>query len=198
MHSDPLAQAWTDLLSRRPWHWFATLTFDPKRHGNARNGVHEEKALKAWRWFVANLNANLYGRRWHQHDSGGVQWALGQEFHKDGRLHFHGLLASAETDLSALASRVQFKELWFREFGRARIERPQSIDEVCGYVAKYVSKDGEVTVSPNFNRFLPPELFQASGQAAHPISSAAGSTRHDSLSATTSRDGLPELDSALA
>ena len=198
MHNDALAQGWTDLLCARPWHWFCTLTFDPKRHGNAQNGVHPEKAAKAWRWWIANLNSQLYGKRWHQHDSRGVQWALGQEFHKDGRLHFHGLVASDCSDLNRLASRVEWKELWFREFGRARIERPTSIDEVCGYVSKYVSKDGQVDISDNFNRFLPPALFTASERVPGSIISGAVFTGNASVDDNKLARALANIAIALA
>lgn len=145
------------MLERQPWHWFCTLTFRPKHEG-PRGGVHPEKGDKAFRYFVSNLNRHLYGRNWHRRPHGGVVWARGQELHKDGRIHFHAVMASPDVDLNSLTRRMDWVDWWWKEYGIARIEKPESQAAVSGYVSKYVAKDGEVDFSSNFGRYVPPAL----------------------------------------
>src|SRR5699024_8998347 len=105
-------------------------------------GMHLVAADKAWRWFIFELNKRLYGGNWRRVPHGGVIWARGQEFHKSGRVHSHGVIAAPDCDLNAVTSRYFWHELWYREFGRNQIERPSSQDDVGAYVSKYVSKGG--------------------------------------------------------
>lgn len=158
MPSEPVAAAYADLLAREPWHWFATLTFAPD-HQRASGGMHPEKADKAFRYFIRCINERLYGCNWKRKAHGGVVWARGQEFHKSGRVHFHAVLAGPDRDLNKSASRYEWHEWWYREFGRNQIERPKDQDDVLGYVSKYVTKDGEVDFSDNFGKTRPPVLF---------------------------------------
>lgn len=150
------------LLTREPWHWFATLTFR-RDHERASGGIHPEKADKAFRYFIRCLDEHLYGqqREVRRRDRQSIVWARGQEFHKDGKVHFHALLAAPDRDLNASASRYHWHEWWFREFGRNQIEPPQCQGDVVAYVSKYVTKDGEVDFSHNFGRARPPRLFEA-------------------------------------
>lgn len=164
--------AWSEVLRTYPAHWFTTLTFRPqkfytdKRTGQVRavertgsNGsMHAEAADKAFRYFVSSINREIYGRAWAARPHGGIQWARGSEFHKDGRLHFHALLSAPTADLSQLASRYAWHEWWYREFGRNQIEQPRSQHDVAAYVSKYVVKDGEVDFSRNFGQWTPPKL----------------------------------------
>jgi hypothetical protein len=173
--SDDVASGYASLLAREPWHWFATLTFSPVKTVTDRHsgkllrverfhplrGMHLEAADKAFRWWMFEINKNLYGKNWRRIPHGGLVWARGQEFHKSGRVHFHAVIAAPDGDLNKLASRYHWHELWFREFGRNQIERPRDQDEVVGYVSKYVAKDGEVDFSQNFGKEQPPRLFDA-------------------------------------
>ena len=157
-------EAWRELLSAEPWHWFCTLTFR-RDHERASGGIHPEKADKAFRFFVRNLNESLYGNRWMRHaPHGGVVWARGQEFHKDGKIHFHAVMAAPDRDLNT-CSRYYWHEWWYREFGRNQIERPECQGDVVGYVSKYVTKDGEVDLSRNFGEAKPPRLFEVEPEA---------------------------------
>lgn len=144
-------QAWADLIAREPWHWFVTLTFKPDMAG-PRGGIHPERADKAFRLLVSSINRSISGPRWHLNHKKALIWARGQEFHKDGRIHFHALFSSGIDDLNLLSRRLSWMDWWHERFGIARIERPTSQGDVCGYVSKYVAKDGEVDVSPNFQK----------------------------------------------
>lgn len=158
--------AYADLLAREPWHWFTTLTFR-RDHERNSGGIHPEKADKAFRFFIRNLNEHLYGKYWMRsaRAEGGVVWARGQEFHKDGKVHFHAVLAAPDRDLDKCCSRYYWHEWWYREFGRNQIEPPRSQDDVVGYVSKYVTKDGEVDFSRNFGTARPPRLFEVEPEA---------------------------------
>lgn len=157
MPSDELASAYAEMLARQSWHWFVTLTFKPKHEG-PRGGVHPEKADKAFRLLASCINRECFGKNWHRRPHGGVVWARGQEFHRSGAIHFHAVMAAPEVDLNSLTRRMDWVDWWWREFGIARIEPPQSQQDVCDYVSKYVVKDGEVDFSPNFGRYVAPAL----------------------------------------
>lgn len=155
--ADLHAAAYAELLSRQSWHWFVTLTFKPSHEGRS-GGMHPEKADKAFRVLVSKINRHIYGTRWYKRDETQLTWARGQEFHKSGRIHFHAVMADPRNDLNTLTRRMDWVDWWWQEFGIARIERPQSQDDICRYVSKYVAKDGEVDFSPNFGRVVPPAL----------------------------------------
>ena len=155
--SDPIAEAYADMLAREPWHWFITLTFR-LAHCSAMGGVHPEKADKAFRVLISKINREIYGVRWYKRPDGGITWARGQEFHKDGRLHFHAVAAAPTADLNNLTRRMRWVDWWWSQFGIARIEMPQSQEDICGYVSKYVTKGGEIDFSPNYGRYVPPAI----------------------------------------
>ena len=155
--TDLVANGYASLLNRVPWHQFWTLTFRADRGGRT-GGMHAEAADKAFRFFVSSINRELYGANWSRRWHGGIQWARGQEFHRDGRLHFHAVASAPTDDLNRIISRYQWHEFWYREFGRNRIEAPRSQLDITGYVSKYVTKDGEVDFSENFGAWAPPPI----------------------------------------
>lgn len=157
---DRLAGAYAEFIGRIPWQWFCTLTFRPHFAGST-GGVHPERADKAFRFFVSSINRQLYGANWSKRHHGGLQWCRGTELHKDGRLHFHAVLSAHGEDINNRASRYEWHEFWYREFGRNQIEMPRSQEEICGYVSKYVTKDGVVDFSKNFGAWVPPNRFDS-------------------------------------
>lgn len=164
---DLVADGYAELLRRIAWHQFWTLTFRADRGGRT-GGMHGEAADKAFRFFVSSINRDLYGANWGKRWHRGIQWARGQEFHKDGRLHFHAVTAAADGDLNKRMSRYAWHEFWFREFGRNRLEAPRSQADIAGYVSKYVTKGGEVDFSGNFGAWKPPPMsFLATPQQTH-------------------------------
>lgn len=151
------SEAYAELLGRQAWHWFITLTFRPNQESRS-GGMHPEKADKAFRVLISKINRELHGVRWYKRYDTQLVWARGQEFHKSGRIHFHAVVAHPTNDLNTLTRRMHWVDWWWQEFGIARIERPQSQDDICRYVSKYVVKDGEVDFSPSFGRVVPPAL----------------------------------------
>ncbi len=142
-----LHQAYVELLSRFEWHWFCTFTFDPKKHSSPNGFIHPEKAFKAVMLFIHKLNSAIYGKNWKRRGDG-VHWAIALEYHKSGILHLHALIGDVR-NLNEIASRVGWKEWWYREFGIARIEEPKDAGGVQGYCTKYVVKGGEIELSSN-------------------------------------------------
>lgn len=148
-----LPGAWALLLSVCKWQWFMHFTFKPSlttKHG----GVHPERADKAFRYFISSLNRDLYGPNWSRNRVGGVVWARGQEWHKDGRIHFHAVAAAVNGDLNKLAMRWRWMQFWDAQFGICRITPPESQQNCLDYITKYVAKGGEVDFSRNFTEIF--------------------------------------------
>lgn len=125
--------------------------------------MHPEAADKAFRYFISRINGGLFGRSWARKPHRGLQWARGQEFHKDGRLHFHAVISAPGNDIWNLTRISTWHRLWLHEFGFNRLERPTSQEAVARYVAKYVSKGGVIDFSRNFGAWVPcaPDFKQA-------------------------------------
>lgn len=159
-HADQVASAYAAFIGRANWHWFGHYTFRLHHH-SAHGGVHPERADKAFRLKMSFLNRSLYGPRWAQKWHGGCMWARGQEFHKDGRVHFHAVISAPTDDLNTLARRMSWVDWWYGEpfkFGICRIGRPETQNDVVEYISKYVAKGGEIDLSKNFGAWEPPPL----------------------------------------
>jgi hypothetical protein len=156
--------------------------------------MHAEAADKAFRFFVSSINRDLYGAKWARRWHGGIQWARGQEFHKDGRLHFHAVASAPGADLNRIMQRYRWHEFWYREFGRNQLEAPRSQQDIAGYVSKYVSKGGEVDFSRNFGAWIPPPIdFSALPQQAHLV--GCGTTNdHPRADASVAQGRAPRGD----
>ena len=127
--------------------------------------MHPEAADKAFRFFISSINRDLYGNTWGKRWHRGLQWARGQEFHKDGRLHFHAVIAAPQNDLWHITRISRWHAWWLRENGFNRLERPRSQADIARYVSKYVTKGGEVDFSRNYGAWIPPlPQFVAPGQ----------------------------------
>lgn len=171
-----IRDAWVELLSRYNAHAFVTCTFRTQRFYRCKhsgrvlaadrtgyNGsVHPELADKAFRVLVSKINGSIWGRSWSKRWHGGCQWVRGTEFHLDGRLHFHALLAAPTDDLWNLTTIRDHWNWWRQEFGFNRIERPRSQRDVRDYVAGYVVQDGLLDLSRNWGAWAPPKLNFAS------------------------------------
>ena len=131
--NDTLTKAWTDLLGRWRWDWFATLTF-------RGDWVHPEKANSKFRVWTSRINRTLYGPRWYKHEKG-VWWVRALEHQRRGVIHYHTLLGG---DRLADLRRLSWMDEWDKLAGFARIEPPRSSDAVRTYCAKYVVKGGEI------------------------------------------------------
>ena len=136
-----LHSGWISFLQRYEWQWFCTLTF--------RDMVHPESADKRFRTLISKLNRSLFGPRWSKKAHETAFWARGIEYQKREVLHFHALIGCYTKDLDRCTIRRHWADEWNEMAGFARIEKIRSAKEVARYVTKYVTKGGQIDLSPN-------------------------------------------------
>ncbi len=136
---DPVLTGWSDFLQSYPWQWFVTVT--------SRNTVAPEALQKRFRLAVSMLNRQLFGRRVRHSDS--IVWAIGEERHKNGNPHLHGVMYHRH-DLNHLARRNDFRDLLQDLSGWSKVEKPRSAAGVTRYCSKYLAKEGEIFFSDSF------------------------------------------------
>lgn len=143
--ADELPAAWAELMGRHEWEWFVTLTF--------RESKHPEAADKCWRYWVRCLDRSLLGpRALRDHPERGTVWVRGLEWQRRDVVHFHALM-QWEGGLDTKAGRFDWMREWERiGGGMARIFPVRSQVEAARYVSKYVTKGGEVDLSPSYHR----------------------------------------------
>jgi len=174
---NPVQAGMVQLLTDRLWHWFVTLTY----RTNIKSTEKVEKDFRDWLFVtvaeyvlaarpelveVAHQKCfSLRHRRHYIHKfyRGKFpksyeklrawctpQWALGIEEHKSGYLHAHALVWLPPQIENML--RRDAWQLWYEKHGSARVKPPDVNQAVAAYVAKYVTKDGMIILSPNYNR----------------------------------------------
>lgn len=116
----PEAQAWGAYLSKFKWDYFGTFTFSEQ--------YSEVGARRAYERFIQSyeirpVRATFFGIE------------RGTRY---GRIHLHSLL-QYEPDKRPPAQLIWRK--WFEVYGRAKVEIPESQNDVAAYAAKYASKD---------------------------------------------------------
>lgn len=136
-----LHRGWTTFLQWYEWQWFCTLTF--------RDMVHPESADKRFRTLISKLNRELFGPRWSKKPNETAYWTRGIEYQKRDVLHFHALVGCHSRDLNSCTTRRQWADEWNELAGFARIEKIRSAKEAARYVTKYVTKGGQIDLSPN-------------------------------------------------
>ena len=136
-----LHRGWITFLQRYEWQWFCTLTF--------RDMVHPEAADKRFRTLISKLNRKLFGPRWSKKPNETVIWARGIEYQKRDVLHFHALIGCQNINLDCYTDRRHWADEWNDMAGFARIEKIKSAKDAARYVTKYVTKGGQIDLSPN-------------------------------------------------
>ena len=133
-----------EFLSRPTWQWFVTFTF--------KEAIHPEAADKLYRVWINKLNRAIYGQRWRKHPPYGVIHARALEWQKRGVLHYHALISN-----TGFEDREHWADVW-TELGndsKAGFIKIDLYDFTQGgveaYIAKYVTKGGQIDVSANFN-----------------------------------------------
>ena len=141
-----VSAAWVELLGRYEWAWFATFTF--------QNAIHPEAADKKFRFWVSEVAASYLGARWRQSKAKRArapQWVRGLEWQKREVLHYHALVTNLPRNYIEFDCRVSFRLVWnsYRNGGYARIDACDGRAAVYSYLSKYVTKGGEIDVSPH-------------------------------------------------
>jgi len=150
--STELLKGWTELLNHPAWRWrwFVTLTY--------RQSVKSSSAeLDFMRW-LSRLHKDRFGARYRSRGQT-LNWARALEYQKRGVLHYHVLMGKTGNLDRFDAMRLWETcgpEEWIRDGGGqwrslprtgfARIYPYDPAQGAVGYVAKYVSKSGEITV----------------------------------------------------
>jgi hypothetical protein len=140
--NDQLQAAWVHVLAAYDWQWFVTCTF--------REAVHPERADKAFRYWVKLIDAARLGPNYRSpsREPLRTRWVRALEWQKRDVLHYHALIGNLGEYDSAEACRRVWADEWDRIGGFAHIDTIGLVRGVCGYVAKYVSKGGQIDLSP--------------------------------------------------
>lgn len=119
------------------WEYFITLTFDFRNRGE----YSHEKAIDLLTKWLNN----------QKHQNKNMIYLLVPEFHKSGRLHFHGLIANvpkwkleeARTPSSRLIKQngLQIYNLVNYKLGFTTISKIQNQEKVSNYISKYATKE---------------------------------------------------------
>lgn len=146
----PLQKAWVQFLQPYPWQWFATFTFAA--------AIHPEAADKKFRYWLRLLNEQNVGPSWRRPNKAKqcAQWVRGLEWQKRDVLHYHALIGNVPP-FAGRVVRDHWCDVWrfLDHAGFAFIKPIADTGGVVGYIAKYVSKGGEIDVSRNLPQFHP-------------------------------------------
>lgn len=139
--TDKLQAAWVHLLVGYEWQWFVTCTF--------REAVHPERADKAFRYWVNLVDRSRLGPNYYKQgrEERRARWVRALEWQKREVLHYHALVGNLGEYDTAQAVRMVWAEEWNRIGGFGRVDAIGRVGGVCGYVAKYVSKGGQIDLS---------------------------------------------------
>lgn len=141
---------YAELMSRYALPLFVTQTF--------RHRQHPENVVKAHRYQLGLINDELHGKNWRRKGIDGCQSVLGIERHKSWLPHSHAVVGHASVDLGAHTKqmhdmRVGLQNRFEAEWGFSKVLVAQSLAHVNNYIAKYVTKDGEIYLSDRLERF---------------------------------------------
>jgi hypothetical protein len=119
------------------WTSFITLTFSD---ADRTHDVTRDEATYKWRRLVQVLNQEIFGNHYtrivgHSY----FAYALAYEYQKRGALHLHAL-----TDRRVHWHRINY--YWRHVAGIAMIKPVNDKDKVSRYLAKYVTKGGELSM----------------------------------------------------
>jgi hypothetical protein len=158
--------AWAEWLGARPWDLFLTLTSDGR--------THPEALHKRFRYVAHKMSDHLYGRAVTRRGCP-IEYVNAIERHKSGWPHAHALMRLPGVDL---ADRNQLNLVEWQKFitetgGWCRLEPLGDQANVVSYVTKYVTKDGELILSPNLSPRTDPTPALAYAIAQHGASAAA-------------------------
>lgn len=120
------------------WEYFITLTFDFRKVGE----YSHEKAIELLVKWINN----------QKHQNKNMRYLLVPEFHKSGRLHFHGLVADVpkwkfeksinpNTGKPIKQNGLQIYNLTNYKLGFTTISKIQDQEKVSNYISKYATKE---------------------------------------------------------
>lgn len=122
------------------WEYFITLTFDDEKFDD---GVYShEQAIEYLKKWINN----------QKHQNRQMTYLLVPEFHKEGKLHFHGLIANVpkwqfskainpHTYKPIIKNGLQIYNLDNYKLGFTTISKVQNQEKVSNYISKYATKE---------------------------------------------------------
>ena len=120
-----------DLVLCNDFQYFCTFTFDPKKH-DRYDMNHCRFVMSMW----------LHRQRTH---SPNLKYLIVPEFHKDGALHFHALMANFNGRLKDSGKMQNGRKVYNMTGYRAGFTTAVPIDHnkvaVSNYIKKYITKD---------------------------------------------------------
>lgn len=127
-------------LNNDHWQYFVTLTFDDSNFTD--NKYTHEEALSLLSKFINN----------QKHQNKNMSYLMVAEFHKSGRLHFHGLFANvpkwnlipARYPKSNRLIKINGKQIYNLvnyKLGFTTVSEVESQERVASYISKYISKE---------------------------------------------------------
>jgi hypothetical protein len=125
-----------DLIECNPFEWFGTFTFDPKKIDR-----HDEQAVK--KAMTSFLN---HAKR----KSPNMTYILVPERHKDGAIHFHGLLGNFNGKMADSGSQWQKQPIFNvvdYKLGFTNFTKIRDKAKTANYCRKYITKDMATTQS---------------------------------------------------
>lgn len=143
------------LILANPFDYFCTLTLNPEKV-NSLDYEASKKRLLTW-------CKNQRDRK------GRFDWLFVPEFHKSGRVHFHGVIGNSQLNFSEAANQKTGKSVirqgrqvynlldWKNGFSDC--ERIENKDKTASYMTKYITK--ELMSNPNMAN--KPRYFRSQG-----------------------------------
>lgn len=125
------------LNNTEKWEYFLTLTFSDKELGGQY--THEKAISKLKNWLIVQRRLNP-----------GMFYIIVPEFHKSGRLHFHGLVGNVSNWKLEKAKkgnrliRVNGKQIYNLvnyKLGFSTLSFIEDKQKVANYISKYVTKE---------------------------------------------------------
>lgn len=127
-------------LNNDNWEYFVTLTFDDKEFPN--NIYSHEDALELLRKWIDN----------QKHQNKDMSYLMVAEFHKSGRLHFHGIFSNVpkwklslarnkKNNRKIIVNGTQIYNLDNYKLGFTTVSEVKYQDRVSSYISKYITKE---------------------------------------------------------
>ena len=124
------------------WDYFVTLTLDEKKidRKDLKSAV-EKMGRMIWKINQSVNDTEEWGRQKK------IEYVIVPELHKDGSVHFHGLMRGFHKSDIRLNehNHIEWKH-WRENFGFCNLQKIKNREKVCSYITKYICKETMETV----------------------------------------------------
>jgi len=136
--------AYADWISSEPFDVFLTVT--------AADRTSPEAMLKRTRYILSRWSRHLWGNNAHRK---GLKFegVIGIERTKAGNPHSHSLIRLPDAQAGLPLPLAILQDIASATGGFCKVESPRQQADVASYVAKYVTKEGELYFTPGWTPF---------------------------------------------